>query len=122
MLKGASFLVGFTILSDGNFSQVFQAVVTGTFLLIFDQVANQGGGEALVVDSLGRLLLPSYRKRVALHEAGHLLVAYLVGVLPRTYTLSSLDAFKRWVHGQGSSLDAFEQWVCGQGSSLDAFE
>ena len=64
-------------------------------LAILTQVVNQGGGEALAVDTLGRLLLPSYRSRVALHEAGHLLVAYLVGVLPRAYTLSSLDAFLR---------------------------
>ena len=30
------------------------------------------------------------------HEAGHFLVSYLVGILPRTYTLSSLDAYKRY--------------------------
>ncbi|RYR02313.1 hypothetical protein Ahy_B06g081125 isoform B [Arachis hypogaea] len=29
------------------------------------------------------------------HEAGHFLVAYLVGILPKGYTLSSLDAFKK---------------------------
>jgi membrane-associated protease RseP (regulator of RpoE activity) len=48
------------------------------------------------VDSLGRLLNSQYRERVALHEAGHFLVAYLVGVLPRAYTLSAWDAFTRW--------------------------
>ena len=30
----------------------------------------------------------------ALHESGHFLVAYLLGFLPKAYTLSSLDAFK----------------------------
>jgi len=39
----------------------------------------------------------SYGKRVALHEAGHLLVAYLLGVMPKAFTLSSLDAFVRCV-------------------------
>jgi hypothetical protein len=58
-------------------------------------VGNQGGGEALVVDTLGRLTLPTYARRVALHEAGHFLVAYLMGLLPRTYTLSAWDAFTR---------------------------
>lgn len=29
------------------------------------------------------------------HEAGHFLVAYLVGILPKGYTLSSLDALKK---------------------------
>lgn len=56
-----------------------------------------GGGEALVVDTLGRVIYPSYRDRVTLHEAGHFLVAYLVGLLPRAYTLSAWDAFSKWV-------------------------
>ena len=39
------------------------------------QVVNGGGGEALLVDTLGRLLRPqTYGARVAAHEAGHLLV------------------------------------------------
>mgnify|MGYP001810181391 FL=1 len=54
-----------------------------------------GGGEALVVDTLGRVIYPSYRDRVTLHEAGHFLVAYLVGLLPRAYTLSAWDAFSK---------------------------
>lgn len=29
------------------------------------------------------------------HEAGHFLIAYLVGILPRGYTLSSLEAFQK---------------------------
>ena len=40
------------------------------------------------------MLKPAYGQRVALHESGHFLVAYLLGWLPRAYTLSSLDAFR----------------------------
>ena len=29
------------------------------------------------------------------HEAGHFLVAYMVGILPKGYTLSSLEALKK---------------------------
>jgi len=60
------------------------------------QVANAGGGEALVIDTVGRLLSTEYRQRVSMHEAGHFLVAYLMGVLPKGYTLSALDALQRY--------------------------
>ncbi|KAF8056002.1 hypothetical protein HT031_006523 [Scenedesmus sp. PABB004] len=78
-----------------GFSKVFGVLVAASFLLVADQVANAGGGEALLVDSLGRVLSPNYGARVTLHEAGHFLVAYLVGLLPRDFTLSSADAFMR---------------------------
>lgn len=60
------------------------------------QVVNGGGLEALLIDTFARVINPSYGERVATHESGHFLIAYLVGLLPRTYTLSSLDAYKRW--------------------------
>ena len=48
------------------------------------------------MDTAGRVLSPNgYGRRVALHEAGHFLVAYLLGLLPRDYTLSALDAFRK---------------------------
>lgn len=37
---------------------------------------------------------PSYGNSVQ-HEAGHFLIAYLVGILPKGYTLSSLEALKK---------------------------
>ena len=68
-------------------------IIALAFFLTADQIANAGGVEALLVDSAARVLSPTYAKRVALHEAGHFLVAYLTGFLPKNYTLSSLDAF-----------------------------
>ncbi len=59
------------------------------------QIANGGGLEALFVDTAGRVISNTYGERVAMHEAGHFLCAYLVGLLPRRYTLSSLDALKK---------------------------
>jgi len=59
------------------------------------QVGNNGGIEGLVVDTAGRYLNKTYAQRTALHEAGHFLIAYLVGLLPKVYTLSTLDAVQR---------------------------
>ncbi len=64
-------------------------------LLMVDLVGNGGAGEALVLDTLGRATSASYRARVTRHEAGHFLVAWLVGILPRAYTLSAWDALQR---------------------------
>lgn len=81
------------IRSNQQVQHVHGPIGLSTFL----QVSNAGGGEALIIDTLGRLLKPSYGQRVALHESGHFLVAYLMGILPKVYTLSSLDAFLRYV-------------------------
>lgn len=86
----ALYLTGLTDLNT-----TLLTVVGVFFALAVDQVAAQGGFEALVVDTAGRVLTATYARRVALHEAGHFLVAYLLGLLPRSYTLSSFDAFQR---------------------------
>ncbi|EIE21662.1 hypothetical protein COCSUDRAFT_33740 [Coccomyxa subellipsoidea C-169] len=77
-------------------SQLLGTLAGLGFLLTVDQVANGGGLEALLIDTAARTINPSYGERVATHESGHFLIAYLVGLLPRTYTLSSLDAYKRY--------------------------
>jgi hypothetical protein len=74
-------------------SQLLLLLAGLTFLFGVDAVAFNGAAEALAVDSLGRLFLPErYARRVALHEAAHFLVAYLCGLLPRGYVLSSWAA------------------------------
>jgi len=78
--------------------ETFYLVQSGIFvalLLTMDQIVNAGGFEALLVDSAARVLSPTYARRIALHEAGHFLIAYLLGLLPKGYTLSSWDAFRR---------------------------
>eukprot|EP00232_Nephroselmis_pyriformis_P030238 CAMPEP_0182856136 /NCGR_PEP_ID=MMETSP0034_2-20130328/2255_1 /TAXON_ID=156128 /ORGANISM="Nephroselmis pyriformis, Strain CCMP717" /LENGTH=361 /DNA_ID=CAMNT_0024987179 /DNA_START=413 /DNA_END=1498 /DNA_ORIENTATION=+ len=73
------------------------SVVAGSiFLLGVDQIGNMGAGESLLMDTVGRVLKPEYPRRVAAHEAGHFLVSYLVGILPSGYTLSGLDAIRRY--------------------------
>jgi len=74
---------------------IVQIIIFTGFILTADQVANSGGLEALAVDSACRIFSPTYARRVALHEAGHFMVAYLLGLLPKGYTLSSWEAFKQ---------------------------
>jgi len=79
-----------------SFGAVVFVAFAGTFVLFLDQVANRGFGELLILDTLARLSNAEYVKRVALHEAGHFLVAYLVGILPKAYTLGALEAFSKY--------------------------
>ncbi|KAK6233084.1 hypothetical protein QQP08_017878 [Theobroma cacao] len=65
------------------------------FLLTLDSVSFNGGVGSLVLDTIGHTFSQKYHNRVIQHEAGHFLIAYLVGILPRGYTLTSLEALKK---------------------------
>ncbi|XP_039810052.1 uncharacterized protein LOC120673336 isoform X2 [Panicum virgatum] len=54
-----------------------------------------GGVRNLVLDTIGHYLSQKYHNRVIQHEAGHFLVAYLLGVLPKGYTITSLDTLSK---------------------------
>ncbi|KVH88532.1 hypothetical protein Ccrd_026599 [Cynara cardunculus var. scolymus] len=54
-----------------------------------------GGFSSLVLDTIGHKISQKYHNRVIQHEAGHFLIAYLLGILPKGYTLSSLEAFQQ---------------------------
>lgn len=70
--------------------------MAGAGVLAVDQVGFGGGIEALVLDTLAQATSQSYKNRLQLHEAAHFLVAYLMGILPKGYTLSSLDAYDKY--------------------------
>ncbi|XP_051113893.1 uncharacterized protein LOC127239675 isoform X2 [Andrographis paniculata] len=65
------------------------------FLWTLDAVSFNGGISFLVLDTLGHTFSQKYHNRVVQHEAGHFLIAYLIGILPKGYTITSLDAFKK---------------------------
>uniref|UniRef100_A0A0E0JJ38 Stress regulated protein n=1 Tax=Oryza punctata TaxID=4537 RepID=A0A0E0JJ38_ORYPU len=56
-----------------------------------DLVYFSGGVRNLILDAIGHNLSQKYHNRVIQHEAGHFLIAYLLGVLPKGYTITSLD-------------------------------
>lgn len=61
-----------------------------------DQIGFGGGIEALALDTAAQATSPQYVTRLRLHEAAHFLVAYLMGILPKGYTLSSKDAWEKY--------------------------
>ena len=97
---GALVIVGAIVTSGEDVGAApFQAIKTFvflSFLLAYDAVALNAGAQNLVLDFVANLTSEEYKTRLRRHEAGHFLVAYLTGVLPKGYTLSSLDAFKRF--------------------------
>lgn len=72
------------------------------------QIANGGGVQNLALDSIARVISKDYDRRVALHEAGHFLVAYLVGLPPKDYTLSAWSAYQRWVEALPCTVQCTE--------------
>jgi len=80
---------------------VIAAGTAAAFAWGADAVGTGGALSALALDAAGRALSPTYARRVAMHEAGHFLVAYLVGLLPRGYTLSSAGALVAEVRARG---------------------
>lgn len=72
----------------------------------------------LTANAAGRVVNRTYGRRVALHEAGHFLVAYLLGLLPRGYTLSSLDLFLRCALPRGVLLNVQLLPVFGSGCGV----
>ncbi|GMH33016.1 hypothetical protein BSKO_00850 [Bryopsis sp. KO-2023] len=89
-------IVSLVVAGGVNVNEALGFVVVLLFFAGADQIVYRGGIEFLLLDSLTRLLRPSYGQKVAWHEAGHFLIAYFVGLLPKDYTLSAMDAIKRY--------------------------
>lgn len=49
----------------------------------------------MVLDTIGHTFSQKYHNRVIQHEAGHFLIAYLLGILPKGYALTSLETLKK---------------------------
>jgi hypothetical protein len=85
-----------------NLSPAVPAIATFSLLGLatLDSFSLQGKGRTLLLDWLGSFS-PQHRDRIVHHEAGHFLVAYLVGIPVIGYTLSAWEAIKQKQSGQG---------------------
>ncbi|MBD2208491.1 ATP-dependent Zn protease [Nostoc linckia FACHB-104] len=85
-----------------NFSPAIPAVATFTILGIatFDSFSLQGKGGTILLDWLAGFK-SEHRDRILHHEAGHFLVAHLLGIPISAYTLSAWEAWKQGQPGQG---------------------
>ncbi|MEB3212404.1 MAG: ATP-dependent Zn protease [Leptolyngbyaceae bacterium] len=78
------------------------AVVTAGLLgaATLDNFALEGRGGTLVVDWFSQFS-DDHRQRVVHHEAGHFLVAHLLGIPVTGYTLNAWEAFRKGQPGRG---------------------
>lgn len=85
-----------------NISPTLPAIATFTILGIatFDSFSLQGKGGSLLLDWIAGFSR-SHRDRIIHHEAGHFLVAHLLGIPVTGYTLSAWEAWKQGQPGQG---------------------
>ena len=92
---GLAYVAGLYFLHP-TFAQGAGTAAFAAFCATYDQVAFGGGVSALVFDTVAQSTSKEYVTRLRRHEAAHFLTAYLIGILPKGYTLSSLDAFKTY--------------------------
>jgi hypothetical protein len=85
-----------------NLSPAIPAIATFSILGLatLDSFSFQGKGGNLLLDWLASFS-PQHRDRIIRHEAGHFLVAYLLGIPVTGYTLSAWEALKQKQPGLG---------------------
>uniref|UniRef100_A0ACD5ZIA2 Uncharacterized protein n=1 Tax=Avena sativa TaxID=4498 RepID=A0ACD5ZIA2_AVESA len=96
-LQIAALLGGLSVSAAFELSQLQALFLFVGLLFVWsvDLIYLNGGARNLVLDTLGHSLSQKYHNRVIEHEAGHFLIAYLLGVLPKEYTITSLDTLKK---------------------------
>lgn len=85
-----------------HLSPVFPAIVTAGFLGLaaVDTFSWRGQGATLMLDWVAGFST-QHRARVTRHEAGHFLVAHLLGIPVTGYTLSAWEALRQGYPGEG---------------------
>ncbi len=99
------FLMTFSVLLGPliNLSPAIPATATLTILGLatVDSFSWQGQGGTLMLDWLARITSAEHRDRIVKHEAGHFLVAHLLGIPISGYAINAWEAFKQGQSAQG---------------------
>jgi hypothetical protein len=69
------------------------SIIAGALL---DNLVNSGAFQSLVAESIASSTNSEYDNRVVQHEAARFLVGYLIGVLPKAYSVSTSEALDKY--------------------------
>jgi len=96
-----------------NLSPVVPAIATFGLLGIasIDSLSLQGQGSTLILDWLA-CASPQHRKRIVSHEAGHFLVASLLGIPVTGYAVSAWEALKQGQSAPGGVSFDDQELAC----------
>lgn len=85
-----------------NISPAFTATLTAAIatLIALDRFVAKGAGGNLLIDLVSSQS-SEYRQRIIHHEAGHFLVAHLLDIPIKSYTLSAWESIKAGLPGLG---------------------
>lgn len=93
----AEFLLG----SGIGIDPIYTLIPLTIILFSVDQLAYRGA----VFESIYRKLFPQYKKKIIYHEAGHFLIAYLLGIPLKGVVTNAWDAQKyREIQGQAGTI------------------
>ncbi|MGQ9837092.1 MAG: hypothetical protein ACUVRV_03785 [Cyanobacteriota bacterium] len=108
----AGLVVAALVLSTVLEPSVALLSVCGVGVLILEQVA-WGGRLSGLLGACLDWASPQYRQRVICHEAGHVVVAHLLGIPLMGYVLNPWAAFQRGIPGYGGvelDLTPIQRW------------
>ena len=100
-------MVGFGLFgAEFALAQVFgyDPIRTVVPVTAFAFLLDQGLLSGALFESASRLLFPKYKQKVIQHEAGHFLLAYLLGCPIQGFFLSAWDAASAGIRGQAGTV------------------
>ena len=90
----------FALAQQLGYDPMRTVVPVSALAFVLDRVVLSGA----IFESVSRLLFPAYKRKVIQHEAGHFLLAYLLGCPIQGFFLSAWDASNAGIRGQAGTV------------------